>query len=148
MKTLLDASLPALTALLGQYDLVLSISPAGTAIPGSYWGDPEAGVVASTVYASHATPIHSVLHEASHAICVGPERRVSLHTDAGGDDCEEEAVCYLQTELAKRLSGYCVEELFEDMDAWGYSFRQGAAFLWWLEDGAAAKQWLQRRTII
>lgn len=148
MKTLHDVSIPALSTLLANYGIVLSITPANEAIPGSYWGNPEAGVIASAVYASSVTPIHSVLHETAHIICMGAERRASLHTDAGGTDDEEEAVCYLQTELAARLAGYSSDELFDDMDAWGYSFRQGKALRWWQEDGAAAKDWLVRHSII
>ena len=47
--------------------------------------------------------MHSVLHESSHYICMSPERRAALDRDAGGDDLEEAAVCYLQVLLAGEL---------------------------------------------
>ncbi|NIS90685.1 MAG: hypothetical protein GTN98_11520, partial [Woeseiaceae bacterium] len=45
------------------------------------------------------TPVHSLLHETCHIICMSRERRAELETDAGGDDLEEAAVCYLQVLL-------------------------------------------------
>ena len=47
--------------------------------------------------------MHSVLHEASHYICMSPARRAQLDRDAGGDELEEAAVCYLQILLADEL---------------------------------------------
>ena len=57
-------------------------------------------------------------------------RRAALATDAGGSDDEESAVCYLQVLLARRLSGFGAERCLADMDAWGYSFREGSARAW------------------
>ena len=94
-----------LAALLAGYGLELELVSAGASIPGSYWGEPEAGIIGSRVLARPDTPLHSVLHEACHAICASPERRTALHTDAGGDDLEECAVCYLQLLLARALGG-------------------------------------------
>ena len=37
----------------------------GTPIPGSYWGECEAGLVGGTVHARADTPVHSLLHEAA-----------------------------------------------------------------------------------
>ena len=70
-----------------------------------------------------------LLHEACHYICMAPERRAGFDRDAGGDDLEESAVCYLQVLLADELPGVGRERLCADMDAWGYSFRLGNAGL-------------------
>ena len=72
-------------------------------IPGSYWGEREAGLIGAKIFARLDTPLHSVLHESAHFICMTPERRAGLDTDAGGDDAEENAVCYLQIVLADSL---------------------------------------------
>ena len=85
--------------------------------------------------------MHSILHEAAHYICMTPERRVGLDRDAGGDDAEEYAVCYLQVllacELPLRAARACA-----DMDAWGYSFRLGKARAWFEQDAADSRLWL------
>ena len=78
-------------------------------IPGSYWGETEAGLRGDRLYARLDTPVHSVLHETGHYICMTPERRAGLDRDAGGDDLEESAVCYLQVLLAGELRGVGVE---------------------------------------
>jgi hypothetical protein len=113
-------------------------------IPGSYWGEREAGLIGSKIYARLDTPLHSVLHEAAHFICMSPERRAGLDTDAGGDDAEESAVCYLQILLAETLPNIGRERLCRDMDAWGYSFRLGSAAKWFAEDAGDACEWLRR----
>jgi hypothetical protein len=38
--------------------------------------------------------------------------------------------------------------MFQDMDAWGYSFRLGSAKAWFEEDAQDAKQWLLNHGII
>jgi hypothetical protein len=76
----------ALGVLLARYGLELRLVGAGEDIPASYWGDSEAGLKGSTLYARPDTPLHSVLHEAAHFICMPPERRAGLDRDAGGDD--------------------------------------------------------------
>ena len=68
------------------------------------------------------TPVHSVLHEAVHVICASPERRATLCRDAGSNDLEEAAVCYLQVLLADYVAGVGRDRLMRDMDHWGYSF--------------------------
>ena len=55
-------------------------------IPGSYWGDEEAGLKANNLYARDDTPLHSILHEACHYICMDKKRRAILNTNAGSDD--------------------------------------------------------------
>ena len=73
---------------------------AGEVLPGSYWGESEAGLRGNVLYVRADTPLHSLLHELSHYVCMTPERRAGLDRDAGGDDAEECAVCYLQIVLA------------------------------------------------
>ena len=138
---------PALAALLARYRLELMPVTAGAPIPGSYWGEPEAGIVGQRVYARADTPLHSVLHEASHVICMDAGRRASLHTDAGGEYAEEDAVCYLQIVLAGEL-GVSVESISAEMDAWGYTFRLGSAQAWFERDAEDAREWLLAHDLI
>lgn len=137
----------ALEQLLAGYGLLLQWVARDVAIPGSYWGESEAGLRARTLFARADTPLHSVLHEAAHYVCMSAQRRESLDRDAGGDDAEEEAVCYLQVLLADTL-GMARATFFADMDAWGYSFRLGAAAAWFADDAADARAWLLKRGII
>jgi hypothetical protein len=134
--------------LLDRYGVALRLVAPDVVIPGSYWGESEAGLESSTVYARLDTPVHSVLHEASHYVCMTPERRVGLLRDAGGDDAEENAVCYLQILLADRLREVGRERLMQDMDAWGYSFRLGSTRAWFEQDAADARAWLLREQLI
>ncbi len=94
------------------------------------------------MYARLDTPIHSILHESCHFICMSPERRVGLDRDAGGDDPEENAVCYLQILLADQIPGVGRQRLCDDMDTWGYSFRLGSARAWFEGDADDARIWL------
>ncbi|MEM9057210.1 MAG: hypothetical protein AAGD86_07020 [Pseudomonadota bacterium] len=139
---LADGGVDELAALLGRFDLTLELLADGDAIPGSFWGDSEAGLKGTTVYARPDTPLHSVLHEACHAICMSPERRAVLDGDAGGDYDEENAVCYLQIVLAEALSYTSAARLCRDMDAWGYSFRLGSAQAWFARDAEETRAWL------
>ena len=117
-------------------------------IPGSYWGDSEAGLLGDALYVRADTPAHSFLHELCHYICMDDARRAALATDAGGSDDEESAVCYLQVLLAERLRGFGSHRCLRDMDAWGYSFREGSARAWFDGDGAFARQWLLEHELI
>ncbi len=139
---------PALGALLERYGLQLLLVASGQAIPGSYWGDSEAGLVGARLHARLDTPLHSVLHEGAHFVCMTPERRTGLDTDAGGDHAEENAVCYLQIVLADVLPHVGRARMCRDMDDWGYTFRLGSAARWFAEDAADAAQWLLRNGII
>src|SRR5262252_7727134 len=103
MLRLGEADRSGVSRLLARFGLDLRLSAPGADIPGSYWGESEAGLRGNTLLARLDTPIHSVLHEAAHYICMSPERRVGLDRDAGGDDAEEHAVCYLQVLLAEQL---------------------------------------------
>lgn len=134
--------------LLASYGLDLRTVAAGEEIPGSYWGDSEAGLQGNTLLARADTPLHSVLHEAAHYICMSPERRVGLERDAGGDEPEENAVCYLQVLLADCIHGFGRAMSWRDMDEWGYSFRLGSAQLWFETDAQDGRAWLQQAGII
>ncbi len=126
----------------------LSLVAPDEVIPGSYWGESEAGLRGDRLFARLDTPLHSILHEACHYICMTPERRAGLDKDAGGDDPEESAVCYLQVLLADELPGVGRARLFSDMDAWGYSFRLGNSRAWFEGDAADARQWLVDHGVI
>lgn len=138
----------ALESLLGRFGLRVTRVQAGARIPGSFWGEPEAGLVGDRLYLRPDTPAHSALHEACHWLCMAPARRAGLHTDAGGDHLEECAVCYLQVLLADEVPGMGRERLFADMDAWGYSFRLGSARRWFHADSEDARAWLVQREIV
>jgi hypothetical protein len=138
----------AVARLLAWYGMDLRVLAADAPIEGSYWGDSEAGLRGNTLFARYDTPLHSILHESAHYICMTPERRAGLERDAGGDDAEESAVCYLQLLLADSLRGVGREHLFADMDAWGYSFRLGSSRAWFEQDALDARDWLQQRGII
>lgn len=135
-------------ALLARYDLQLQAVADGDAIPGSYWGECEAGLIGSTVYARADTPLHSLLHEACHLIVLPPERRALVHTDATDSVPEEDATCYLQILLADALPGVGRERLMTDMDAWGYTFRLGSARAWFEHDAEDARAFLAARGLL
>lgn len=132
-----------LRRLLARFDLAMNRIAPHLAIPGSFWGEPEAGVIGLTVHARDDTPLHSILHESCHIICMDRERRLSLRRDAGGDDIEEAAVCYLQIILADELPSVGRDRLMSDMDDWGYSFRLGSAACWFASDSDDAQDWLR-----
>jgi hypothetical protein len=138
----------AVALLLNRYGMELSLVAPEELIPGSYWGDCEAGLKADRLYARLDTPIHSVLHEASHYICMAPERRSGLDRDAGGDDLEESAVCYLQVLLADELPRVGRKRVCSDMDDWGYSFRLGSTQAWFDQDASDAHHWLLEHGVI
>jgi hypothetical protein len=137
-----------LALVLHHYGLRLMLAAPHEEIPGSYWGDSEAGLKSDMLYARLDTPVHSVLHEASHYVCMTPERRAGLDRDAGGDDAEESAVCYLQILLADALPDVGHERLMKDMDDWGYSFRLGSTRAWFESDAEDAREWLRARGVI
>jgi len=137
-----------LAVLLGRYGLQLTLIAPEQVIPGSYWGESEAGLKGDLLYARLDTPVHSVLHEAGHYICMTPERRAGLDRDAGADDPEESAVCYLQVLLADEIPGVGRDRLFPDMDFWGYSFRLGDTRTWFGTDADDARAWLIEHGVI
>lgn len=140
--TLRDVRVEPMRVLLARYQLSLELIADGEDITGSFWGEREAGIVGSRVYARNDTPVHSILHEACHIICMDEDRRVHLDKDAGGNDLEEAAVCYLQIVLAARLQNVGARRLMRDMDSWGYTFRLGNARRWFDDDAGDARDWL------
>ncbi len=134
--------------LLATHDLRLHRVDDGAAIPGSYWGEPEAGIIGSDVYVRDDTPVHSMLHEACHLIVLPPERRALVHTDATDSVPEEDATCYLQIVLAGQLPGVGSDRLMADMDAWGYTYRLGSTRAWFEQDAEDAKAWLIERGLL
>jgi hypothetical protein len=139
---------PAVRTLLARAGLELACVGAGEAIPFSYWGAPEAGLERTRVWARADTPLHSVLHEACHALCMDGARRAVLARDAGGDFAEENAVCCLQILLADELPGVGAARLMEDMDDWGYTFRLGSARRWFEAEADEARGWLRRHGLL
>lgn len=140
---LADVGFEAPAALLAQHGLELVRVESDAPIPGSFWGEPEAGVIASTVYARADTPVHSLLHEACHLLVADPAKRASIHTDASDSLEEEDATCYLQIVLAEDLPGFGRARALADMDAWGYSFRLGSARAWFEHDAEDARRFLE-----
>jgi hypothetical protein len=138
----------ALSSLLQRYGLDLVQQAEDAEISGSFWGDSEAGIKARSVYVRADTPVHSLLHEACHVICMTNERRDGLDRDAGGDDLEESAVCYLQIVLADEIEGVGRDRLMLDMDAWGYSFRLGNTRDWFQTDAEDAAEFLMNHGLL
>jgi hypothetical protein len=138
------ADLPSeqLHTLLQRYGMQLVWVDKTSRIPGSYWGDTEAGLIENRLYVRADTPVHSALHEACHYICMDHHRRQQLDTDAGGGYDEENGVCYLQVLLSEQLAGMGKQRMFADMDRWGYSFRLGSSQAWFEHDAEDARQWL------
>ena len=146
--TLSDIRFDDARALLARYGLQLARVADGEPIPGSYWGESEAGLVGATVHARADTPVHSLLHEAAHLIVLPPESRAAVHTDATDSIEEEDAVCVLQALLGDELPGVGRERVFADMDAWGYTFRLGSARAYVEQDAEDAWHWLQAASLI
>ncbi|HVJ62030.1 MAG TPA: hypothetical protein VM555_04885 [Tahibacter sp.] len=146
--TLAQTDLAAARSLLARHALTLVVVPDDAPIPGSYWGEPEAGIIGATVYARGDTPVHSLLHEACHLIVLPHERRAAVHTDATDSVAEEDATCYLQIVLAGELPGIGSDRLMRDMDAWGYTYRLGSTRAWFEQDADDARAWLVERGLI
>jgi hypothetical protein len=143
-----DVGLGACRDLLAPYGIEVVQIQSAELIPGSYWGESEAGLLGSRVYCRADTPIHSLLHEASHYICMDSARRAVLERDAGGDFDEENGVCWLQIALADHLDGMGADRMMADMDAWGYTFRLGSARAWIEQDSDDTRRWLQDKGLL
>lgn len=143
-----EINMTELQNLLGRFGLVIQQVADHQEIPGSWFGETEAGLIGNNVYIRHDTPVHSVLHESCHFICMDSSRRNQLHTNAGGDYNEENAVCYLQLILADYISGFGRERAFRDMDEWGYTFRLGSSRAWFEKDAEDALVWLLKEGLI
>jgi hypothetical protein len=145
---LADIDPDELEVLLARFGLRLNRCADHEPIPASYWGDAEAGLKGNRLYARPDTPLHSILHETCHYLCLDPSRRQLVDTNAGSDDAEENAVCYLQILLADEIDSLGRERMFADMDAWGYSFRLGSSQAWFLHDAEDALGWLLAHNLI
>jgi hypothetical protein len=148
MLTLADIGFTAPAALLARYGLRLLRVDGGAPIPGSYWGEPEAGLIGDCVHARDDTPVHSLLHEAAHLIVMPAERRAAIHTNASDSTAEEDATCALQILLADELPGVGSARLMDDMDAWGYTFRLGSARAWYTRDAEDAFAFLLQNGLV
>jgi hypothetical protein len=148
MMTLQHVGFESLATLLARYDLHMVRVDDGAPIPGSYWGEPEAGLIGNRVYARNDTPVHSVLHEAAHLIVMPIERRATIHTDASDSTTEEDATCALQILLAGEIPGVGSARLMDDMDAWGYTFRLGSTIAWFERDAEDAFAFLIERGLV
>ena len=137
-----EIDLQQLSELLGKFGINIERVADGESIPGSWFGEPEAGIIATTLYIRGDTPVHSALHESCHLICMDSERRATLHTNAGGDYDEENGVNYLEITLAGYLPEIGSARIMRDMDCWGYTFRLGSAKAWFEQDAEDARRWL------
>lgn len=145
---LADVAMESVTGLLSKYGLTLTMVTPGSEIPGSFWGEEEAGLVGNQLLVRTDTPLHSILHETCHYICMDQIRREGLDTDAGGDYDEENAVCYLQIVLADYIEQFGRSRMLNDMDHWGYTFRLGSAQTWFERDAEDALAWLLQRNLV
>jgi hypothetical protein len=143
-----DVGEAAVAAFLARYGLGVEWLGAKSPIISSFWGEPEAGIVGCRVYVRDDTPVHSMLHEVCHIVCMSAHRRARLDRDAGGDDLEESAVCYLQIVLGDYLPGVSAARVMSDMDAWGYSFRLGNTARWFSDDADDAQHWLVEQGLL
>ena len=144
----IDLNLPDINNFLDKHQLTLHIVENKKAINGSFWGDSEAGLIENKIYVREDTPIHSLLHETCHYICMDGNRRNKLDTNAGGNYDEENAVCYLQILLANDLVGMTRDRMMQDMDLWGYTFRLGSTKAWFENDAEDALAWLRENQLL
>ncbi len=138
----------SLETLLSRYKLQIHWVKENSPIPGTWFGEPEAGIIKNQLYIRSDTPIHSALHESCHYICMDAIRRKNLDTNAAGGYDEENGVCYLQILLADYLPEMNQESMMKDMDDWGYTFRLGSAKRWFEEDAEETKEWLLKHKLI
>ena len=143
-----DIKLDELQSLLGNYGLIIRVVEDNQNIPGSWFGDSEAGLINNQLYIRMDTPVHSALHESCHYVCMDATRRKTLNTNAGGDYTEENGVCYLQILLADYIAGFGRDRALIDMDEWGYTFRLGSSRAWFEQDAEDAQDWLLKHHMI
>lgn len=144
---LADIDISKLAELLARYQLELEVVDEEN-IPGSFWGDSEAGLIGNRVFARLDTPVHSIMHESCHYICMDEQRRANLDTNAEGDYDEENAVCYLQILLANDIAEMQQDRMMTDMDLWGYTFRLGSTRKWFEQDAEDARAWLDHYQLL
>jgi len=143
-----DKQKTSLETLLRRYQLQVNWLDNNAAIPGSWFGEPEAGLIKNQVYVRPDTPVHSALHESCHYVCMDAQRREHLDTNAAGDYEEENGVCFLQILLADFLPDMGQPRMMQDMDDWGYTFRLGSAKRWFNEDAEDTRDWLIKHELI
>jgi hypothetical protein len=137
-----ETGLHALQAVLGKFGISIQHVAEGEKIPGTWFGEPEAGIIGNVLYVREDTPLHSALHESCHYICMDANRRAQLDTNAGGDYDEENGVNYLSILLADFIPGFGRERMLCDMDEWGYTFRLGSSRAWFEKDSDDTFRWL------
>lgn len=143
-----DIGFDAPRELFSRYGLELVEVADNEPIPGSYWGECEAGLIGHAIHARRDTPVHSLLHEAAHLIVLPHEQRAQVHTDATDSVAEEDAVCVLQALLGDAVAGVGREQVWSDMDAWGYTFRLGSARAYFERDADDAFAFLHRLQLV
>jgi len=143
-----ECKLNDIKAFLLRFQLDLILLDDHQEITGSFWGGSEAGLMDNKLYARNDTPIHSILHETCHYICMDDKRRKQLNTNANGTSEEENAVCYLQILLADHFPTINRQRIMQDMDNWGYSFRLGSTKAWFENDAEDASSWLKNKDLI
>lgn len=143
-----DVGRAAIDTVASRYAIALEWRDAADPIENSWWGAPEAGISHDGVRLRADTPVHSLLHELCHIVCMSAQRRQALWRNAGGTAAEECAVCYLQVLLADTVPSFGAARCLADMDAWGYSFREGSAAAWFDGDGQDARDWLHLHELI
>ncbi len=74
-RVLHSSDMPGALPLLRRFGLHDRQVRPDSAIPGSYWGAPEAGLIVDTLYLRADTPLQSALHEGCHFICMDTSRR-------------------------------------------------------------------------
>lgn len=148
MKTVADIPFMQAAQLLARYGLTLKLVADGADIPGSYWGETEAGIIGTDVFVRNDTPVHSMMHEAGHLIVLPASMRARVHTDATDSIEEENAVCLLQVLIGAELDGVTRDDMFNDMDAWGYTFRLGSTKAYFEGDADDAWAWLAARGLV
>lgn len=148
MRRLKNITDPVIGPFLNLYGLKLTRVPASDPIPYSFWGDAEAGRKGTQMYVRDDTPLHSLLHETAHYVCMSDDQRQSGVVDAGGSALEEASCCYLQLLWSDHITGFDMLRHMQDMDKWGYSFRLGSTSRWFNEDSEDARQWLLKHEII
>ena len=89
MLLISDLSLNSIAALLGKFKLSVDLMPDDATINGSYWGEPEAGIVGNRVLVRRDTPVHSLLHETCHIVCMTPERRQRFKGDGNAEEIQD-----------------------------------------------------------
>ena len=137
-----------LTTVLNLYGIEIIEVPEHSPIPYSFWGTPEAGRKSNKLYIRFDTPIHSILHETCHFVCMPKKQRLLDDIDAAGSTKEENACCYLQILMSNYVGGFNREQHMRNMDEWGYSFRLGSAADWFYQDADDAREWLLKQKII